>query len=669
MTGTGGPAHERAGSSRFVDAVIMSLAIWTVCFHGTVFLGGSLATAVGTTAGCGLVVFGAWMRGISTASMSAVRTREVDEPVRANELDPPDRLSRRWLVGALAVVAAGVLPLDAETKWGMLAAYILMASVASGTNWLTCNDQNLRIHESEAEPLVWLLAFAGGILATVMLEPGPDDSATLNFAVVAADSPWAPLMQGDEMHGVPGLPLLFDFYRLEALPAACGAVAWLLGVTAKLIMHRVLPFLMGLLTVLVHARLARRLAGDNWMPVFLSMLVLIFATDWGPFAFMRLVHYGKIALFTVITPLLICYALEFSVHPAATTWRRLAGGQIAALGFSTTAVWAAPLIPGATLIAFWSPTKAQTLLLLKGVAASAYVVCAGLIVLAISSDSIDALPWFSRRLGQQSFWADSLVQAARAPRLRWVAFGSIPLAIAVTRGRIAHRVLLALAVVCGVLLVNPWLVSVVAPSITGVTTYWRAFLAFPSQLTIALVVASPMLVPARPGNWVHSWRVGLTGLMLAVAVIASPKTFMWPAIDALETSRFAEGYPAAKRVAELAGPEQGILAPEAVAQWTTTFQKPPYPLVARRIYLYVLSPHLGADEYARRASLERYVSGEQRDSRAATLLASALDAREVTVVAFAASAPWKRELRQTLRRGGMRRDSVVGRFEIWANPS
>ncbi len=646
-------------SSRVADVVIAGFALWTIGFQASAFLGRSLGELVLFMAAMAVVLPAVRMR---RSAPSAARAAPVAAPRDRSDISGPVRAV--WLVLALVVSVVGLLPISPEAKWAALTVYCLAAVAWWSRNWLLLCDSDGEALDRDSEWLVWTLAVAGGFLAVLMLEPGPDDAATLNFAVVPADRPWAPLMQGDEMHGVEGLPLLFELYRLESLPALAGAVAWLCGVSVKVVMHRALPFVMGALAVLVHARLARRVADDQWRAVFVCLFALLFFTDWSPFSFMRLVHYGKMALFLVMTPLLVCYAIEFSARPGGAAWRRLAVGQVAALGLSTTGIWAAPLVPGATLLAFWMPTARAGGRLLAGVGASFYIVAVGLSFLALSLHSVDALPQFVERLALPSFWSDSLTQAARSPGLRWVVYASMALAIPLAPGAVARRVLLALALVIVVVLLNPWLVTMVA-GITGVTTYWRAFLALPLQLAVAFVVVSPLW--AWPGVRCPppSARVVLSVLLLVGVVLTSPKAYFWPAFDAVETSRFGEGYSAARRIVELSEPGEGVLAPEEVAQWITTFHEPPYPLVVRRAYTYVMSQHLEPSEYVRRMALESYVSGQNRPPRAARLLASAINRGELGVVAIATDARWVRELRRVLRRAGMERDGELGGFEVW----
>ena len=97
---------------------------------------------------------------------------------------------------------------------------------------------------------------------------------------------------------------------------------------------------------------------------------------YGNFAFVR-IWQGKSIFLFVFLPLVYAYAVEFALRPTLRSWVLLAAAQIAALGCSSSAVWAAPA--GALVAACCAlrPTRAGLRRALLVGLASAYVLGMG----------------------------------------------------------------------------------------------------------------------------------------------------------------------------------------------------------------------------------------------------------------------------------------------------
>ena len=75
------------------------------------------------------------------------------------------------------------------------------------------------------ESALWGLAVACAVLALVSHRVDLDDAFYLNLAVAAADAPGAPLLTGDTLHGIAGLPMHLPVYRLHSYEVWNGALA------------------------------------------------------------------------------------------------------------------------------------------------------------------------------------------------------------------------------------------------------------------------------------------------------------------------------------------------------------------------------------------------------------------------------------------------------------
>jgi len=671
---------ERRLSDRIVDGFAVGFAAWTLVCQAAI----ALALPFRVLVPAGLVVLVALAALCATLrrsrpSTSSTSQQPIASPSSAEttalERGAIDRHFGLWLFAAAAVAGAGLLPISPELKWRALAAYAVAAAAASLRDWIPAVAPYRGVnHDLEArrDRAVLLLALAGGLLATAYVEPNPDDSGYVNLVVAPVDHPEAPIFQTDTMHGIAGTGPLFPVYRLHSLEAAAAAAAWLFSLPADVVVYRVLPFVLGMLCVLAHARFARSVGGAWWPWILGVMLVLSFGTATGPFSGVRALRHGKASLFLVAIPLVVAYAVDYMARPTARRWLRLAAAQVAAIGLSATGLWAAPPIAAATLTALWRPERDTTRRWAIGLGASAYLVFVGLLLFPASRAQLASLPELSATAAS-GMWAGAVRHGLGSAALQWTCFAATALAIPLATSGLARRVVLALVLACVVLLVSPLLSPWIAASVTGKTTYWRAFRVFPAQLCVAMVAIAPILWSERRAR---GWRVAAisaTCLLVGAIVLSSPRVLpAWPpSLDPFAQSPYEEEHAVARVLTEHTAAGDAVLAPESVAQWTTTFHEPPRPLVVRKVYLYVLSPQIARDEYERRLDLEAYVAGTRRRPSSRARLAESLRNDRLAAVVLAGGAPWLGEMQRTLLRAGWQ---VAGpadspRYELWLPPS
>ena len=226
-----------------------------------------------------------------------------------------------------------------------------------------------------------VLALAAALYALVAHRPDADDAFYLNLAVSAVDAPGQPLLTADTLHGVPGLPLHLSIYRLHSYELWNAALSFVSGVPTIQIFHFGAVALAACLVPIAHARLFRLLTPKHWLAAVVTLVIVLVAAGethrwYGNFGFVRIWQGKSIQLF-VFTPLVYAYAIEFALRPTLSRWGLLAGAQIAALGSSSAALWAAPAAAGIALCSALPPTRRGARLLAIGLLASAYVLGAG----------------------------------------------------------------------------------------------------------------------------------------------------------------------------------------------------------------------------------------------------------------------------------------------------
>ncbi|MCB2187184.1 MAG: hypothetical protein KQJ78_12245 [Deltaproteobacteria bacterium] len=235
----------------------------------------------------------------------------------------------------------------------------------------------------------WWLGLVGLLLAAVAYtlcshRPDIDDSAYLNFVVTTLDHPAWPLLSRDGMFGPESFPIYFPIYRAHSFELLVALATRLTGLSHFTLYYLVLPALGAGLVVAGHAWIFHR-----WLPrgslaaVAFVVLALVVWGDahraFGNFAFVRMFQ-GKAYLVSLVVPLIIYFAVAYLERPGWRAWILLALAQVAAVGFSSTALLVAPLACLLALAGGWRPQRRQTLVVLAGALSVLYVLGLGLLV-------------------------------------------------------------------------------------------------------------------------------------------------------------------------------------------------------------------------------------------------------------------------------------------------
>jgi hypothetical protein len=201
-----------------------------------------------------------------------------------------------------------------------------------------------------AEIQLWLLAAAAVVLTLVSHRPDVDDAFYMNAAVSTADAPGQALLSLDGMHGIAGLPLYLPVYRVHSFELLNGALSYLTGIPVIYCFHWLSAAAAALLAPLAWATLFRILTPRQWLASVVTLAVVLIAAGethrwYGNFAFVRLWQ-GKAVFLTVgrTADLRVRAALRRASQPARLAM--LAAAQIAAVGCTSSALWAAPVAAG-----------------------------------------------------------------------------------------------------------------------------------------------------------------------------------------------------------------------------------------------------------------------------------------------------------------------------------
>jgi hypothetical protein len=667
------PLGARSLSMRLCDAAVLGFAVWTLLCHLVVALGGSLRAlllASSIALGIGLVL-----------AVWRLRARSEDRPGSdPTEQEPAPTLRLPLSLAALpaaVLTLAALLGLPPIALWwlGVLSLLVFLPLVWRGPAPL------VPARSSRAwEGALWGLAVLIALVTLFAHQYSPDDAFYVNVAVAAVDSPSAPLLAHDTIHGVPDLPIMYAAYKAHSFELFAAMLAWLSGRQAHELCFWVLPPLLALLAVFANARLMRRLTPRIWLATLCASLgVLLFVGETiqfhGEFAFFR-IHQGKAAFLTLVVPLILVYGLEHAAAPTTRSWLRLAAAQIAGVGLTSTALWTAPAVAGLTLLAALRFTRRGARAFASGLLASGYVLVVALILRSLSLQEIEYAPYLPGRVPLpedggnmlSTVWSMVFGNGAVSLACLFTLLGSW----CFCRQRIAQRVALVFPLGLLLLLFNPYTGSWIARNATGIPIYWRVFWVVPLASLLGIVLTSPLLLPER--RFRPSLRLALA-LVLTVGFLALAPQVRFTGRDLSAGLPWLEvpksGFHIARVIVETAPPGSYVLAPAGISIWIPTFQRHPYPLVSRKHYLNIQRHRLGEAEYERRMDLHDYISGRREFDHGQDLLARGIEAYQLSCVAFYRAAEWSDEIREALLAAAFEQVSVEdhrrrGECEIWA---
>ena len=432
---------------------------------------------------------------------------------------------------------------------------------------------------------LWILAVACVGLTLICHRPDADDAFYVNMAVAAADFPTQSLLRSDTLHGIKNLSVLIPVYRVHAYELWNAGLSLLTGIPAIYCFHWLSASLAALFVPLAHAKLFRLLTPKLWLwGVWITMCVLIVVGDthrwYGNFAFVRMWQ-GKSIFLCVFLPLVYSYALEFALQPTMRRGVLLGAAQIAAVGCSSTALWAAPAGAVMALCCGLHLTRRSLLTLGLYSLTAVYVLSVGLYMQAEMHGGALSQPLLSE--SPQMLRQASVIVLGNA-NLRLVGIGTMCLAWACWPRGLAQRFALGIPLLAGIGLFNPYTAQWVASLLVGHNTYWRIFWAVPLPVFITLVLMTPLHFTGQTWRYVG----GRIGCCVCVAVFVglvpqfssvSPSNQVYIGTPRLKVP--TTDYMWAERLNQSVTPGSTVLAPPSISLWVPTFHDHAYPLAVR----------------------------------------------------------------------------------------
>jgi hypothetical protein len=654
-------------SDRVCDGVAIWFALWTVCAHAVVAAGGSLNQLVAVFSIALLLVAGA---------LFGLSRRAAKEPAAEPPPPPAARARALWILqfAGLAIgvgLAVAAVTVDsALSLWWSVVGLLGFAAVL-----FLLGEPPFAAPPSRGrwpEMLLWIMALFCLVIALIAHRPDLDDAFYVNIAVAAVDFPGRALLSRDTMLGIENLPLHMPAHRIHTYELWNGAFSYATGMRAIYAFHWFSAGMFALLLPLAHAKLFRLLTPRVWpWAVAAVLLILLGAGEthrwYGNFAFVR-IWQGKGIFLFVFTPLVYTYAMQFALRPSLPRWGLLFAAQIAAVGCSSSAVWAAPIGAFTALCCVVRPTPEGLRRFLLGALASAYVLGVGFLF----KSNLQAVIGPITETHAPGAQLGSALRVVLGEANLWVFGVAAVLSAWACCGRgLAQRFAIALPLAVWLVLLNPYLGHWVTANVTG-PSFWRSMWSLPVPILMALVLISPLHLARSAAS-----RVACVALCAAFLAVV-------PAFGALSERNQGIGgvgirvgrqrakapevpyrWAAALNAAVPTGAI--VVAPPDVSVWVTTFHDHAHPLQTRRLYLDHHRAHLGNDNVELRMFMTQYAGGGGEAQNAGALFARGLRTFDVKGVLLRNSGRAV-EARAILERLGFERTLHAVDHEIWVRP-
>ena len=601
----------RPAQESLVRGVVTVLACWTIATHIVVGSGGNFYALLGL--GPLAIIVGFVARALGPNGSPA--------PIFASALPDPSR--RRGLgVSLFAAFSVAILLLRGQ---GTLFWWLASAGLIIGLLFLWRETPAPLVPPRPASALtprhslaLWGLAAASGALALLLHKPENDDGFFIATAARAVDDPSLPLMTTNPTLGMPELALSLPAYKVHSFELLAAAISWVSGLAPIAVFHLLLGPLIAALVPLAYASLYRRVIPGRELIASAVTMVILLALPGTPYGGDPYTHpwLGNTIFLFLLVPLIGAAAWDLARQPDARRFLALACAQIAAIGVTSTALWAAPVTAtyfGFAAMAEPGSTQRRLRACGLGLASCAYAVTAGLLIktafaaegVVVGGDPVFPPPELGAEI-QNSLGAPTTIA------LVWLC---VLAAWAWQRERAPRNLTLIIPALFAATLMNPYLTEVVAANVTSRYVFYRIFWVLPVPVIMTLLVVAILESSRR-------WSAVARVVAIAVLVAAVGSASVWGGFvrfgwHNLSIVRFPPdlkvprpAYDVAEHLHRTLGPDKTVLGLRWINLWLPTFREPPWPLNTRRQYLDSLRRVNRNDEVVQRLLVGAFLGGE-----------------------------------------------------------
>ncbi len=652
--------------------LVIFFAIWTVFCHLAVFSGASLNSLTALA-----------LLALLAAIWTVRKIIGGNGPGESAPEDPALAQSPRSVrvPGVLMFIAAAVI----TGLYAWTASYLVFYCLATGFLILALLGRQWHETTPAGEPerpaprltalekgALALLVVCAVVVTLVAHRADKDDSYYMNVVVSALDHPDRQLMlKHDHMYGEENLPSFNGPYRVHPYELLLAVLSHLTRVPPGFFYYLLFPTLFAVLVILVHVLALGQLAGRG--TVWGAWLVFIVLVTWGDvfrsygnFSFVRL-YQGKAVLVSILIPAVIYYACVFTRTRTRRSGLLLFASQLAAVGFSATALVTAPLAAATVLLGSLLEGRNRLRLLRAGFVAILVIVLLGGTIMVLTRHAGHGLN--PRRYPSLSV---ATVVSTAGNGLRTVggnglrAYLALFCLLVVSVSALPDRRrkdIAALALGSMVLVFNP-----VAPFLAGMlnhTLTWRLFWSVPMPLFVGLAgigfwAAGPRIGPVRTGTLLLP-VLALAFLLAGGRWTLSHQNYVRLGMPGYKVD---DNYRIAQRINRLTGPRDLVLAPWGVSVWVPTLRHHPRLVGVRPMHLGIIKRAMGKREARLRRQMMDFVSGVPGSGQWLSLVVREIARLPVALIVFRKDLPWRGEFEKALARLGYTQHEAGG-FRFW----
>lgn len=496
--------------------------------------------------------------------------------------------------------------------WGLSTLMLIASLFSKGSEPAPKALHAIEISKRYSAITILMVAIFAISLSFAVSRSDLDDSFYVAVAAFSASNPEHSLLAGDPMLGEAGLPLLFPSYRFASFELLSGALAYVFSVPSMDFYYIYLLPVWVIASIAANFLLAKALMPRSWVLVgviTVGLLLLLgeMHRSTANFSYVRIFQGKAVFLSFIVPAIFYLTARFFSGKGTHKDLILLACCQLTAIGLSNFGMLAAPM-------AGFSALVSNLPLALKGERRKLYYGMASLLIPLPYLINVVLQAKGSPVLDFGMETAENVWITVFGPHQQYLVgilllAGPVLAKDTVTKWRLAVPPLMLFG-----FYLNPWLADFISKYLTTPPVYWRVVWSFPlmtfSAVSLYMIVVE--FVEQKRYRWLIT---SLSALVFGLAVYSLPYNTLRPdnigRVESFASWKVpASDLSVAQKAMTLKLDDGAILAQDEIAGVISRFEHHPQLLMTRALYLYLLRPATGEEEYAKRLMLYNFITGK-----------------------------------------------------------
>lgn len=513
-------------------------------------------------------------------------------------------------------------------------------------------------------------------ISLVAHRPDMDDSLYINFAVSAVDSADSPLMKTVNVHSIPGVPLYFP-YRMQSIETLAAGISYVFKVPTINVFHLVFPPLVAAVFVLAYGRLFRNTVPDYWIPAFIALFVFLIANGdvhrtYGNFFLTRL-QQGKGIFVTLMPPFFLYYGLRCVIAGRKTDWLKFFLVHICSYGLTWSALMVTPFFSILAILSFVKPTV--NVQLLKKIAIVLILVVIIVMVGFFIRFSTDDFSKFENHTSNTEVTWDQVFIQLVEKVFGFHVFAITCLIMLLTAWYSAptphgRQICLVFPLFIMIFIMNPLSLMIILKFVPSIWTIWRLAWILPMPLIAALWIIAPLRFRGKLSRNILSYAMYWLILFFILCILPQQTILSSELLVSIDFPRLKvpEQYDVARKIDELLSDRENVLVSQEVGLWLPTFHDHSYPILAR--YEYVALYHVvKGEDISLRKRAQSYIDGRNDINNPQRFLHRLVNHFQIRCFTFHSKMRFAAEITTILPELGFEKNSTMHGYELWLQES